>query len=115
MLQFGHGLQQMLTIVPYSEIAGQRNVEWDALQVCAKFMSMLLYHPYVLRKITSHFDTGEPMAEELIENVVKGMMSNKCEYSFSMTARVGTYTCTKCEFIFVFFHNVECCTPDVLV
>lgn len=31
--EFGHGLQQLLTKVPYSELAGQRNVEWDAVQV----------------------------------------------------------------------------------
>jgi oligopeptidase A len=31
--EFGHGLQQLLTKVPYSELAGQRNIEWDAVQV----------------------------------------------------------------------------------
>lgn len=31
--EFGHGLQQLLTKVPYSELAGQKNVEWDAVQV----------------------------------------------------------------------------------
>ena len=30
-LQFGHGLQHMLTTVQYSDAAGINNVEWDAV------------------------------------------------------------------------------------
>lgn len=40
--EFGHGLQQLLTQVPYSELAGQRNVEWDAVQVKRNTMTVIL-------------------------------------------------------------------------
>jgi len=49
--EFGHGLQQMLTTVPYSEISGQRNIEWDSLQACAKLMEMFSTDPRVLRNL----------------------------------------------------------------
>lgn len=71
-VQFGHGLQQLLTVVPYSEISGQRNVEWDALPVCATFMQQWLYLPQTLREITCHHETGQPMPQDLIERIIKG-------------------------------------------
>ena len=42
--QFGHGLQQMLTVVPYSELAGQHNIEWDTIHVCAKLCYVALHY-----------------------------------------------------------------------
>ncbi|KAK2173850.1 hypothetical protein NP493_847g01041 [Ridgeia piscesae] len=69
--EFGHGLQQMLTTVPYSEVAGQRNVEWDALQVCARLMSMFLYTPETLRSLSSHYETGEQMSDTMIDTILR--------------------------------------------
>jgi oligopeptidase A len=69
--EFGHGLQQMLTTVPYSELAGQRNVEWDSLQTCANVMSMLLHHRHTLRALGRHHQTNQPMTDDLIDNILK--------------------------------------------
>lgn len=41
--EFGHGLQHMLTTVPYSDAAGIRNVEWDAVELPSQFMENWLY------------------------------------------------------------------------
>lgn len=70
--EFGHGLQQMLTKVSYSEIAGQKNVEWDALYICSNFMTMWLSQPSVLHRISSHYQTGEPLSNDMIDVILKG-------------------------------------------
>nr|KAG5694650.1 hypothetical protein BaRGS_003928 [Batillaria attramentaria] len=69
--EFGHGLQQLLTMVPYSELAGQKNVEWDAVQVCARFMQHWLMEPTFLRKLSSHYSTGEKLPDDLLTLVLK--------------------------------------------
>ena len=72
--EFGHGLQQMLTKVPFSEIAGQKNVEWDALYICSTFMTLWLSQPSILRRISSHYQTGESMSDDMIDIILKGKM-----------------------------------------
>lgn len=37
-MQFGHGLQHLLTTVEYSDVAGLSFVEWDAVFICDYFM-----------------------------------------------------------------------------
>ncbi|XP_041362646.1 probable cytosolic oligopeptidase A [Gigantopelta aegis] len=70
-LEFGHGLQQMLTKVPYSELAGQRNIEWDAIHVCAKFLQLWLYVPNVLQSVSGHFETGETLPVDMMDRLLK--------------------------------------------
>jgi len=72
LLQFGHALQQMLTTVPYSEIAGQRYVEWDSLHTCANVMSMLLLSRHTLASLGRHCQTDEPISDALVTNILKG-------------------------------------------
>jgi len=71
-LQFGHTLQQLLTTVPYSEVAGQRYVEWDSLHTCANVMSMLLLRPHTLASLGRHHQTNEPIPAALVNNILKG-------------------------------------------
>lgn len=71
-MQFGHGLQQLLTTVPYSEVAGQRNVEWDALQVCARVMTMFLRNPEILKSLSGHVDSGDVIPDALLDKAFKG-------------------------------------------
>ena len=61
----------MLTAVPYSEISGQKSMEWDAVQVCAKFMRMWLTLPEVTQAISSHYQTGDPIPDTLLLNTLK--------------------------------------------
>ncbi len=72
LFQFGHGLQQMLTVVEHSEIAGQNNLEWDALQVCANTLAMFAKHPQVLSNISSHYQTQEHMPQDMIDKLMAG-------------------------------------------
>lgn len=69
--EFGHGLQQMLTTIPYSEIAGQRNIEWDSLQICAMFMSMLLHNRPILKSLSHHYATEQQLSDDTIDTILK--------------------------------------------
>ncbi len=73
--EFGHGLQHMLTRVPYVEAAGINNVEWDAVELPSQFMENWCYHePTVYGAngqpgLARHFQTGAPLPRELFAKV----------------------------------------------
>lgn len=63
--EFGHSLQHMLTTVDYPDAAGINNIEWDAVEVCSQFMENWLYEDFARPLLSGHFETGEPLPEEL--------------------------------------------------
>ncbi len=67
--EFGHGLQHMLTTVDYPDAAGISGVEWDAVELPSQFMENWCYHRPTLMGMTAHFETGEPLPEELYEKL----------------------------------------------
>jgi oligopeptidase A len=67
--EFGHGLQHMLTRVDYGLAAGIRNVEWDAVELPSQFMENWLYERDVVRGISGHVESGEPLPEALFEKI----------------------------------------------
>ncbi|MCA9028022.1 MAG: M3 family metallopeptidase [Planctomycetaceae bacterium] len=67
--EFGHGLQHMLTTVDYPDVAGISGVEWDAVELPSQFMENWCYHRPTLMGMTSHYETGEPLPEELYEKI----------------------------------------------
>ncbi|KAH9514402.1 hypothetical protein Btru_025153 [Bulinus truncatus] len=79
--EFGHGLQQLLTTVPYSEISGQKNIEWDAVQVCAKFIRLWLTEPSIIKSISGHYQTHEVIPDDLLSKAVKSSFHS---YNFDM-------------------------------
>ncbi|QDU35918.1 Oligopeptidase A [Maioricimonas rarisocia] len=68
--EFGHGLQHMLTTVDYPEAAGINGVEWDAVELPSQFMENWCYHKPTLLGMTSHYETGEPLPDDLFEKIV---------------------------------------------
>ncbi|KAK0056165.1 oligopeptidase A [Biomphalaria pfeifferi] len=79
--EFGHGLQQLLTTVPYSEISGQKNIEWDAVQVCSKFLRLWLTEPSVVKSVSGHYQTNEIIPDTLLSNTLKASVHT---YNFDM-------------------------------
>ncbi|XP_019889940.1 probable cytosolic oligopeptidase A isoform X2 [Ooceraea biroi] len=77
--KFGHALQHLLTTVEYSDISGLSFVEWDAVFICDYFMENWLYEPFMLQKISSHYETKQPLPLETIENI-KRMRSHLAGY-----------------------------------
>ncbi len=70
--ELGHGLQHMLTQVDYDAVAGISNVEWDAVELASQFMENFCYEKNILRSLTAHVDTGEPMPDALIDKIIGG-------------------------------------------
>jgi len=62
--EFGHGLHHLLTRVDYPSIAGINGVSWDAVELPSQFLENYAWHPEVLRRISSHVQTGAPLPEE---------------------------------------------------
>lgn len=66
---FGSGLQHLLTQAGYSDLAGLSNIEWDASQVSGYVMSNFLDDPTVLRGISSHYSSEEPLDAGLSQKI----------------------------------------------
>ncbi len=67
--EFGHGLQHMLTTVDYTDAAGINGVEWDAVELPSQFMENWCYHRPTLLGLSAHYETGEPLPEDLFEKI----------------------------------------------
>lgn len=67
--EFGHGLQHMLTTVDEADAAGISNVEWDAVELPSQFMENWCYHHPTMQSISGHWETGEPLPDELFEKL----------------------------------------------
>ncbi len=63
--EFGHALQHMLTTVDYPDAAGINNIEWDAVEICSQFMENWLYEDIARPLLSSHFESGQPVPQEL--------------------------------------------------
>ena len=68
--EFGHGLQHMLTRVEHDSAAGINGVEWDAVELPSQFMENWCYHRPTLLGFSGHYETGEPLPEDLFEKIV---------------------------------------------
>lgn len=67
--EFGHGLHHMLTQVDYPDIAGINGVEWDAVELPSQFMENWCWERSVLDMIAAHWQTGEPLPEDLYQKM----------------------------------------------
>ena len=67
--EFGHGLQLMLTTVEYNGVSGLNGIEMDAIELASQFMQNWCYHKPTLLGMTGHYETGDPLPEELFEKV----------------------------------------------
>jgi oligopeptidase A len=68
--EFGHGLHHMLTRVNERDVSGISGVEWDAVELPSQFMENFCWEWSVLRHMTSHVDTGEPLPRELFDKML---------------------------------------------
>ncbi|KAG8178657.1 hypothetical protein JTE90_028714 [Oedothorax gibbosus] len=65
MKKFGHLLQHSLTTIPYNEVAGLTNLEWDVVNVCPYVMSSFLRNYRSVAMMSGHVDSGMAIPQEL--------------------------------------------------
>lgn len=69
--EMGHGLHHLLSKVEEEFYSGFNNVEQDAVEIPSQLMENFVYEKEVLKNITSHIKTKEPIPDELIEKIIK--------------------------------------------
>jgi len=68
--EFGHGLHHLLTQVEDLGVSGINGVEWDAVELPSQFMENFCWEWDVLRHMTRHVDTGEPLPRALYDKML---------------------------------------------
>ena len=68
--EFGHGLHHLLTRVDYLGVSGINGVEWDAVELPSQFMENFCWEWDVLRPMTAHAGTGEPLPRALFDKML---------------------------------------------
>ncbi len=68
--EFGHGLHHMLTQVSERDVSGISGVEWDAVELPSQFMENFCWEWDVLKHMTAHVDTGQPLPRALFDKML---------------------------------------------
>jgi oligopeptidase A len=68
--EFGHGLHHMLTKVDERDVSGFSGVEWDAVELPSQFMENFCWEWSVIKHMTSHVQTNEPLPKALFDKMV---------------------------------------------
>ncbi|MDH3977211.1 MAG: M3 family metallopeptidase [Gammaproteobacteria bacterium] len=67
--EFGHTLHHLLTRIDYPSVAGINGVPWDAVELPSQFMENFAWEPEVLRLLSGHYQTDEPLPDMLIDKL----------------------------------------------
>ena len=67
--EFGHTLHHLLTDVDYPSLSGINGVPWDAVELPSQFFENFAWLTPVLHSISGHYETGEPLADDVIEKL----------------------------------------------
>jgi peptidyl-dipeptidase Dcp len=67
--EFGHALHGLLSAVTYPKISGT-SVATDFVELPSQLYEHWLEQPDVLRRFARHYQTGEPMPEELLQRLI---------------------------------------------
>lgn len=73
--EFGHALHGMFSKVRFESLSCT-NVYWDFVELPSQFMENYAIEPEFLHTFARHYETGEPMPDELIERVRKARNFN---------------------------------------
>ncbi len=68
--EFGHGLHHLLTQVNERDVSGISGVEWDAVELPSQFMENFCWEWDVLKNMTSHVDTDQPLPRALFDKML---------------------------------------------
>jgi peptidyl-dipeptidase Dcp len=74
--EFGHALHGLLSSVTYPTISGT-NVATDFVELPSQLYEHWLEQPQVLRRFARHYQTGQPMPEELLQRLIAARNFNK--------------------------------------
>lgn len=67
--EFGHILHYCLTTVDLRHFSGF-DTEWDFVEAPSQIMEHWMWQPEVLQRFARHYETGEPIPDDLVERLV---------------------------------------------
>ena len=67
--EFGHVLHNALTKSKYGAFSGT-SVSWDFVEAPSQLLERWAWNPQVLKKISKHYKTGEPLPDDLINKMI---------------------------------------------
>jgi oligopeptidase A len=67
--EFGHCSQHLFTQIDHLGVSGINGVEWDAVELPSQFMENWCWEREALALISGHYQTGEPLPDELLSNM----------------------------------------------
>ncbi len=73
--EFGHVLHACLTAVDVQRFSGF-DTEWDFVEAPSQIMENWMWNADVLRRFARHYETGEPIPEDLVEALVAARNQN---------------------------------------
>lgn len=68
--EFGHVLQMSMATSKYATLTGD-NVAWDYIETHSQLLENWAWQPQVIKQISAHYKTGEPLPDEMIDALVK--------------------------------------------
>lgn len=88
-------MQQSLSQIPYYEVSGTTNIEWDAANIVPDFFALWALNNYdVLSSCTSHVTNKSEITEEFFEKVKNGILYrhlNQCFDLFSFFSSLSLF------------------------
>ena len=73
--EFGHSLHGMFANTRFESLSGT-NVWWDFVELPSQFMENFAIEKEFLRTFAFHYETGEPLPDELIDRIVRSRNFN---------------------------------------
>ncbi len=67
--EMGHALHHLLTRIDYPSVGGIHGVPWDAVELPSQFMEGFAWEPEIVRMISGHHRTGEPLPAATMERL----------------------------------------------
>ena len=98
--EFGHSLHGMFSNCRFESLSGT-NVWWDFVELPSQFMENFAIEKEFLRTFAFHYQTGEPLPDELIDRIVKSrnfMVASACLRQVSFGLLDMAYYTLKDEF-----------------
>ena len=98
--EFGHALHGMLSNCRFETLSGT-NVLWDFVELPSQFMENFAVEKEFLRTFAFHYETGEPLPDELIDRIVRSrnfMVATACMRQVSFALLDMAYYTQRTEF-----------------
>ena len=98
--EFGHSLHGMFANTRFESLSGT-NVWWDFVELPSQFMENFVLQKEFLRTFAFHYQTGEPMPEEMIDRLIAARnynVASMCLRQVSFGLLDMAYYTTKDEF-----------------